>query len=205
MFKETEVINKINNRGRLVHGVGINDVNYIISKRENLKHVLCPFYTVWSHMLKRCYCKPYHIKYPTYNECTVSKEWLVFSVFKEWMIRQDWRGKELDKDIIKPGNKHYSPGTCAFINGHVNRLLGNHAAKRGNYSQGVYLRKDTNKFSASCHVHGKQKPLGCYFTEQEASEVYKKAKHKEILRVADLQSDTRVRDGLYRHAELILI
>jgi hypothetical protein len=40
---------------------------------------------------------------------------LYATAFKKWMEQQDWDGKCLDKDIIAPGSKLYSPETCAFV------------------------------------------------------------------------------------------
>lgn len=39
------------------------------------------------------------------------------------MIKQDWADKQLDKDLINPNNKLYSPETCFFISGTLNRML----------------------------------------------------------------------------------
>jgi len=39
------------------------------------------------------------------------------------MERQDWEGKHLDKDILIPGNKIYSPDRCIFVSSLINLLI----------------------------------------------------------------------------------
>ena len=60
---------------------------------------------------------------PAYKDVVVRQEWLTFSNFKRWMEKQDWEGKQLDKDIIVLGNKVYSPETCAFVLGVTNGFI----------------------------------------------------------------------------------
>ena len=91
--------------GVLVFGVGLNDANYTVNPVVSGKSYLCSIYSRWQGMLERCYSKKYQVLSKTYSECTVCEEWLTFSNFKTWMEQQDWKGKQLDKDIIKKGNK----------------------------------------------------------------------------------------------------
>jgi len=110
---------------KLVRGVGINDLPYRAQVKEEVtknggkriqKSVFtCKYYTAWTDMLTRCYSKKLLESYPTYIGTSVCSEWLYATTFKKWMDQQDWHGKSLDKDIIVPGNKLYSPETCAFV------------------------------------------------------------------------------------------
>ena len=113
---------------RLVYGVGINDADYVVQKFETIGYVSgkkkqkrvwrCPYYRVWTHMLERCYDVKRQERQPTYKDCSVSTEWLTFSVFKSWMEKQDFEGKQLDKDLLIEGNKIYSAETCVcYANG----------------------------------------------------------------------------------------
>lgn len=116
---------KLYKRNRLVFGVGINDADYNVIKYERIngkqKRVWsCPFYIKWRAMLERCYSDLYHDRKPTYTECTVIPQWFTFSSFKTWMQTQHWEGKELDKDILFPGNKVYGPDTCVFVGKRLN-------------------------------------------------------------------------------------
>jgi len=74
-------------------------------------------------MLARCYSKAVHAKNPTYSNCSVHPDWLIFSVFKTWMMLQDWENNALDKDLLIPGNTLYSKDTCIFVPAEVNILL----------------------------------------------------------------------------------
>ncbi len=185
---------------KLVYGIGINDADYNIKSGSNR----CPFYEKWMHMLQRCYSEKYQETRLTYKLCSVCNKWLTFSNFKTWMIEQDWKDKELDKDILIPGNKQYGPDTCLFVSRQVNGLLVDCRETRGEYPQGVNLFKRDNKFRAMCQINGRRKFLGYYGTPEEAASVYNHAKAKEIRRVAHLQTDIRIKNGLLRHAELRL-
>jgi len=77
-------------------------------------------YSVWHHMLTRCYCSKSHKAWPTYKGCTVSSEWLNFQVFAEWFDINYISGYVLDKDILVKGNKVYGPGLCSFITAREN-------------------------------------------------------------------------------------
>ena len=103
--------------------VGINDATYIVKTTINGKRVTCPYYSKWSEMIRRCYSTEYQGRKPTYSDCCVHAGWWLFSSFKRWMEKQDWQGKHLDKDLIKAGNKMYSPLTCVFVSNKVNTAI----------------------------------------------------------------------------------
>ena len=96
----------------IVFGVGFLGVG---KYRNSIDYKTTKEYNTWSSMLSRCYCPKVHKRYPTYAECTVSPEWLNFQVFAEWFSINYKNGYELDKDVKKEGNKHYSPETCLFL------------------------------------------------------------------------------------------
>ena len=90
----------------------------------------------------------------------------------------------LDKDIIKKGNKVYSPNTCVFVPHSINTLFVKSNKVRGEYYIGVY--KNGNKFEAQLSKgNGKQIPLGLYDTPEEAFLTYKQAKEAYIKEVAE--------------------
>jgi hypothetical protein len=184
-------------------GVGTNDADYTTESTVNNKRYVCPFYRKWCDMIRRCYDIKHHDRFPTYKECSVCEEWLTFSNFKSWMIKQNWEDMTLDKDIIKPGNKVYSPEGCAFIPRELNLLLVDRAALRGSCPQGVHWDKARGKYQAKVSDSGKVKPLGRFATSEQASAVYIKAKVKIILEAANQQSDERIANGLRLHAQLL--
>ena len=89
---------------KLIYGKGINDMPVGWGHRGN---ILAKKYR---SMLYRT-TPNYQKKYPTYEGVDVCEEWLTMSNFITWVESKDWEGKELDKDIICPGNKIYSPET----------------------------------------------------------------------------------------------
>lgn len=83
-------------------------------------------YVTWLHMLRRCYSKKFHEKYPTYEGVTVCDRWQCFQNFCEDISKlygyaqwKDNSGYELDKDIICEADgifpKVYSMLTCMFV------------------------------------------------------------------------------------------
>ena len=138
-----------------------------------------------------------------YQDCSVCPEWRYFMDFRAWMMMQDWKGKQLDKDLLVPGNKIYSPDTCIFVTSQLNTLLNNRRNDRGEWPLGVSWHKQHKKFRATCGINGKSKHLGYFDTSEEASHAYIKAKYSHILNIASQQSDKRIANGLRKHAELL--
>lgn len=136
---------------RTVHGIGVNDLRYpMVSK--------CIFYKTWKKMLGRCYDPKYQDKRPSYVGCYVCKEWHLFSNFKNWMETQDWKGKDLDKDIISPGNKQYSPEYCAFVPKEVNSFFTFRKNRSTNLPCGVSWCPSESCYKAYCaDLSGKNK------------------------------------------------
>jgi hypothetical protein len=193
---------------KLVCGVGVNDLPYRTQvyeyvtenggKRSWKPVFLCKYYEVWKDMLKRCYSKKYQESYPTYIGTSVCSEWLSATAFKKWMEQQDWQDKSLDKDIIAPGNRLYSPETCAFVLQATNKFVTASDASRGDYPIGVNLYKPTGKYKAQCRnpFAGEQEYLGYFSTPEEAHESWRKRKHDLAQLVAARESDSRVVEAL---------
>lgn len=137
---------------RKIFGVGINDSDSnVYWKDENGKLMRCPFYRTWTNMLKRCYMKD-NTHNKTYKDVIVCEEWLIFSNFREWMKQQDWEGKQIDKDILFPCNKIYSPETCCFVTNDVNMFIVESTASRGKYLIGVSFDKERYLFESFIKV-----------------------------------------------------
>lgn len=180
-------------KNKLVYGVGINDADYAVYLRINGKIVVCRFYRVWKDMLARCYDDKRQSRHPTYIGCTVCDEWHIFSNFKRWMEKQDWQGKELDKDILYQGNKVYSAKSCRFVDKLTNGFLNDHNAARGDWPIGAHLRKD-GKFQSQCSnpFSRKREFLGYFTCQRRAHEAWRRRKHELACQLADLQTDERV-------------
>ena len=193
---------------KLVCGVGVNDLGYRVQINEEVtkdggkriqKSVFrCKYYEAWRNMLERCYSKKYLESYPSYIGTSVCSEWLYATAFKKWMEEQDWNGKCLDKDIIVPGSKLYSPKTCAFVLQATNKFVTARDASRGEYPVGVCLYKPTGKYIASCKnpFTGKQEHLGYFSTPEDAHEAWRKRKYALAQLVAATESDPRVVEAL---------
>ena len=179
---------------KLIYGVGINDAAYGITG--------CPFYGRWIHMLERSYSSTYQSKRPTYIGTTVCKEWHSFMNFKRWMEKQEWRNNALDKDVLYPGNKHYSPKYCAFVSTKINNLLIKRVLGKRAYPLGVYKTRSGKRFSATIAIHSRAKHIGIYNSIDEAHQAYLVEK---ILYIKTFFShvDNRVTQGLKRHIKIL--
>lgn len=195
---------------KLVHGVGVNDADYVVEKKETIGYVdgkqkqkkvwVCAYYRTWADMLNRCYSTKYQERNPTYKGCSVSEDWLKFSSFKSWMERQDWEGKQLDKDLLFEGNKIYSAETCVFISPMVNTFVNDSGAARGKWQIGVCWHKKAGKFISHCSNPFTKKLdyLGLFACEQEAHEAWLKRKLELAHELAAIQEDPRVAEALIR-------
>ena len=186
-FKETPATKLSLAKRKPVHGVGVNDADYLTIQKINNKMVVCPFYRRWHSMLQRCYDPKFQTTHPTYIGCVVCEDWLLFSNFKKWMENQDWKDKALDKDLINQGNREYNPNNCLFITQALNNLLNDNKSVRGLYPQGVDFIKSSGKFRSQTSYNGKRKHLGYFETAKEASKVYKKEKYRIINEIANKQ------------------
>ena len=191
---------------KLILGVATNDAPYQVIKRLDGKVVFrCPYYRKWTAILVRAYSDYYHIRRPTYSDVTLCDEWLLFSNFKSWMESQQWEGMVLDKDIIAPGNKVYSPDNCVFVTVAINSLLPNSAAVRGDLPVGITFANEGKAFRARvCDGDSKRIDLGCFASLDDAVQAYNKAKSDIILQIASEQTDERIINGLKLHAQLYL-
>lgn len=192
-------------KSKLVYGFGVSDADYptqlhavVNGKRKRLW--MCPVYRTWMHMLERCYSVDFQVKNPAYTGCSVASEWHIFSVFREWMLTQEWSDKHLDKDILYLGNKLYSPERCVFIPAALNKFLVGSASNRGDCPVGFYWNKQAGKYAAQCkNPFTKNNQFLGYFTNPlEAHEAWRSRKHEHACRYADQQADPRIAKAL-RH------
>lgn len=190
------MVNCMASKKSLIFGVALNDAEYNVKPRSKI--LRCRFYDCWLDMIVRCYSEKFKERHPSYYGCSVCDEWLVFSKFKHWMEKQDWQGKQLDKDIIKLNNKIYSPENCAFVTCETNNfVLG---FKRGGSSEkaGVSWNKNANKYESYCNnpFTKKKEHLGLHLTESEAHESWRTRKLFFAHSLAKKQADCRVAKAL---------
>lgn len=150
-------------------------------------------YATWNNMLERCYDSKHQERFPTYKGCYVHKDWHNFQEFAKWFNKQyKENGWNLDKDILKKGNKEYSSEYCRVVPQAVNSILIDCGASRGELPVGVCVHG--KGFQACLTVFGKRKYLGIFPTPTEAFLVYKKTKELQIKEVANLYKDVLCQD-----------
>lgn len=176
----------------LIQGVGVNDADYIVTRKINGKRFFCPFYRCWVGMLMRCYCSKTQSRQPTYIGCQVCDEWKYFMAFKSWMETQDWNDKELDKDLIGNG-KLYSPDNCVFVSQALNKLFTDCGNARGDHPIGVYWEKADKKYRARVAINGKRKNLGLFTNPNDAHAAWYNAKLEIANGYLASESNPRIR------------
>lgn len=195
-FEERPSKYKDRNKG-LVYGVGIQDSHYITRYRSaDGKELSCPYFIRWKCLLKRCYHKS---KLPSYSDAVVCEEWLRFTSFKAWMERQDWEGKELDKDLLLKGNKVYAPEFCIFIPQSLNTFMTDEKANNTSGLTGASFHKEVGAWQASCNnpFSGKIEYLGCYSSAEEAHLKWKLFKYGLACKIAE-SYENPIKDALIK-------
>jgi len=184
--------------GKLVFGVGRYVEGKFVASVDGKR---TKEYQLWTNMLQRCYSKKYHVRYPTYTGCEVSKNFKNFQWFAEWCQTQigfGLKGYHLDKDYLGSG-KSYSEDTCVFVPWELNMFLLDCRASRGNCVVGVHLSKETLKYEAAVRSNNSKKFLGRFENELSAFTAYKKSKEAYALELASKYSsyvDPRVISNL---------
>ena len=173
---------------RLIYGVGSNDFPGKVSESGKL----FKSYSTWHGILERSYSAIYHARFPTYIGCSVAEEWLSFSNFERYYIKNHFGCAHLDKDILIPGNKLYGPDTCVFISPMLNNLLLTKGSCRGICPLGVTFTR--GKYHASVSENGCNRHLGSFPTALLAHQAWQRAKLQII---ADFPTaDPRIRAAL---------
>ena len=178
---------------KMIHGVGVNDAYYLTTNNGQR----CPIYQIWKDMLQRCYSLKFQDRCKSYTGCSTVKEWHAFSAFMDWVDTQNWKGMQLDKDLLAQGNKVYGPNTCLFVTKTINLLLTNNLAGRGLIPIGAYLHKPSGKYYSRCKVNGRTVCIGTFDTPEAASFAYTEFKGEHIRKVAIEQTEP-LRSALLR-------
>lgn len=135
----------------------------------------------------------------SYAGSTCCDEWKDYSVFYEWFEEQKASGRfqegwELDKEVLKSGNKHYCPEYCCFIPKALNCIL---TAPKGNTTgfRGVGRHSDRDCYFVTVHVGDNRiKTKSGFKTPEEAFEFYVEQKKQYILSVLDNYRDVLQED-----------
>lgn len=137
-------------------------------------------YSTWKNMLRRCYSH-YDYNQASYEGCSVTPEWLLYSTFKQWFDENYVEGYALDKDIIKKNNLLYSPETCCFVPQEINNLFIKRKRDRGALPIGIVLIPRNRYKKYQVQVSGRTPySVGYFYTIEEAFKAYKMEKEKII-------------------------
>lgn len=171
-----------------IFGVGFNDLTS--------EH---PAYTVWHSIHRRAYSEVYQKGKPTYIDVEVCEEWQKLSNFASWYKDNYREGFQLDKDLIKQGNRIYCPEYCCFLPNEINCAL-SYKSKNG-LPPGVSWRTQSNAYVAQVSRNtedGKRKTiwLGTFGTVEDAFNAYKPAKESYIKELAEKWKD-RISEAAY--------
>lgn len=169
--------------GKLIYGFGINDADYVVCHRSGN----CPYYERWIHMLRVCYGNG--DRYQN-KSSTVCEQWKSFSEFRKWMQTQDWKGRELDKDLFSGPDGEFSPSSCTFISRKTNKALRTKDQKTG--LMGAYDNPTGPGYMA--HFGGKR--YSGFKTKLDAHLAYLNFKAESINELISLESNGQVKLAL---------
>lgn len=156
-------------------------VGYLGISRSNLKQGVFykKCYSVWFSMLRRCYDIA-HDYSPTYENVTVCEEWHNFQNFTKWFEEnynfETMNKWHLDKDIICPECKVYSPETCCFVPQEINSMFAGYKKYRNWLPQGVFYHSRDRYFTSSF----KNKYIGSSYSSEELFNKFKVEKESYI-------------------------
>ena len=183
----------------LHYGVGINDV-------------MIPYFTrtrtwrTWNGIIRRTGKRdPNMHSYEAYKDCTLDPRWYKLSAFKEWVEQwDDYENKEVDKDILIPGNLEYGPDTCLMVRRVVNAWF--KPTVKGDLPRGVSWNsgwkkgKSPNPYRAQITpIGGKRTALGVYATIEESSAVFEKARKEQIKVLIETETDPKVKNAIMEY------
>lgn len=160
-----------------VYGVGI--VGDMTTKKSGK---IVPSYLAWKGIMQRGYGGHNRV---AYAEVTVCDEWLTYKNFHDWYEMYHRTGYELDKDILKKGNKIYCPEYCRYVPSEINKVFIGHINKNKVLPVGVTYNKNSKSYAAAISIDDKVKNLGYTSTIEEAHDLYKVAKLDRIHSLAN--------------------
>ena len=147
---------------------------------------MTPEYNYWFRMMRRCYQEGYK-DFMYYKDVIVCEEWHNFQNFAKWfteIYNKDTMEKwDLDKDILNPLSKEYSPLNCCIIPHEINSIFRTSKSGKNNNLRGAMFRR--GRYEVYISVRNKRKYVGSSKIEEKAHEIYKKAKKEHIKEMAN--------------------
>lgn len=156
-------------------------------------------YDAWKSMMYRCYDPATQARQPAYNGVTVCLEWNSFQNFAMWYCNhRDYnKGYHLDKDILYPGNKIYSPMTCCLVPMEINSLFTVKSNSGTRQAVGVWSENDSHYAKAS-GVY-----LGSFDSQEAAVFAYNAARREKIITLMN-KWQGHISDDVYRALEALV-
>lgn len=148
-------------------------------------------YSKWLHMLDRCYGSLRDTYAPSYEGVTVSEEWHNFQTFAGWVKMQRGYGKRgwhLDKDILNPGAKHYSPENCLLVPAYINTFF-TKPTRENDLPLGVTKVSGYDHYKVAINFLGKRRHVGTFICKEEASRAFMEFKNKFTYDLAQIYKD----------------
>ena len=160
-----------------IYGKWSSGVTYQ-EKRYNTKS-----FNTYSAIVSRC-TKSFQKISPHYEGVTTS--FTSFDQFADWSYTQigsDILDYDIDKDLLKRGNRVYSPENCVYLPSYINRSISLRQESRSNLPRGVVPRVQLGKevYVASIRVGKKLKYLGTFNNPEDAHTQYKIAYNERIM------------------------
>lgn len=181
----TGIVTRRESSGKgLVCGIGIYDPRALcMTEAPHLPRV----YRMWNSMLQRAQQK-YAEQRPSYAGTTVDPAFIRFADFAAWATGQiGWNAEDaqLDKDLLRKGNRVYGPDNCTFLPLRVNSLIITNASRRSKFPVGVRPGRTAGTFEARVNNSGTKISLGTYRDVGAAFAAYKQGKEELVRRIAD--------------------
>lgn len=205
--------------GKEIYGLGILDVDCRTQIHRELPRVngkrirklewVCPHYQRWKNMVQRVSYGNNKNSLTAYEGTSICEEWIYFSKFKEWMETQEnlfgeeeIRKRTLDKDILIPGNREYSPEACCFALQETNKFILHCKKKKEGLPLGTYWSERRNKFVVKIgNGGGKSIFVGHFDCPEEAHIAWVKAKLKQAKEITQKEVDPRIEVALVKYFE----
>ena len=199
---------------RRVFGVGCKDpLTKVYTVSAGKITWRCPYYTLWTSILRRCYSDVFLRNNPSYAGCVVAKEWHTFETFRDWVRGNPNKmgflcgALQLDKDILG-STREYSVETCVFVPRYINSLF-NDRQGEGVLPLGVHFNTECGKYKAQISNRGSREFLG-YFKDSLTAHKAWQGRKVEILMLTRKQyllepyADCRVAKAIKETAREIL-
>lgn len=177
----------------------IGDISTLNMSNDDIKRA----YRLWYGVLSRCSNVGNSKIHPRYQDVVCGADFLTFVDFANWCDNQSGfrkNGYEIDKDIIKKGNRTYTGEFCCFVPKYINTLIISNNAIRGDLPVGVSEQNGGYTVKVSRPKLGLKRHVGFFKDYKEAFLAYKKAKESYIKAVAELykdEIDVNVYESLY--------